>query len=93
MIRKLQTTHIFGCIGGFYETLFKKREQKIETEIRKKLCEEDLTEKHLYDSLTSKQNNKSTGSDGLTKELYQTFWNEMKAIFVDSVSETKEKGI
>ena len=27
-----------------------------------------------------------------TKEFYETFWNELKEIFINSVSETKEKG-
>ena len=38
------------------------------------------------------QNDKSPGNDGLTKELYQTFWNELKEINVDCVLEAKEKG-
>ena len=37
------------------------------------------------------QNNKSPTKDGLTKEFYETLWNELKEIFIDSVSETKEK--
>ena len=56
-----------------------------------KLCEEDLTEKDLYDSLKSMQNNKSLGNNGLPKEFYETFWNELREIFVNSVLETKEK--
>ena len=39
------------------------------------------------------QNDKYPGNDGLTKEFYATFWNELKEIFVDSVSEAKEKGL
>ena len=42
---------------------------------------------------SNKQSNKSTGNDGLTKELYETFWTVLKEIFVDSVSEAKEKEI
>ena len=38
------------------------------------------------------QNDKSPGNDELTKEFYESFWNELKEIFIDSVSETKEKG-
>ena len=39
------------------------------------------------------QSDKSPGNDGLTKEFYETFWTELKEIFVYSVSEAKEKGI
>ena len=62
------------------------------SEDKRKLCEEDLTEKDLCDSLKSMQNDKSPGNDGLTKEFYEAFWNELKEIFIDSASETKEKG-
>ena len=61
------------------------------SEDKRKLCEEDLTEKDLCDSLKSMQNDKSPGNDGLTKEFYETFWNELIEIFIDSVSGTKEK--
>ena len=57
-----------------------------------KLCEESWTEKDLYNSLKNIQSYKSPGNDGLTKEFYETFWTELKEIFVDSVSEAKEKG-
>ena len=29
-------------------------------------------------------NNKSTGNDGLTKEIYETFWNEIIDLFYKS---------
>ena len=56
------------------------------------LCEENLTEKDLYNSLKSMQSDKSPGNDGLIKEFYETLWNKLKDIFVDSVSEAKERG-
>ena len=36
------------------------------------------------------QNDKSPVSDGLTKEFYETFWNELREIFVDSLLEAKK---
>ena len=36
---------------------------------------------------------KSPDNTGLTKQFYETIWTELKEIFVDSVSEAKEKGI
>ena len=38
------------------------------------------------------KNDNSSRNDGLTKELYETFWDELKEIFLDSVRETREKG-
>ena len=83
-------THILEYIREFYETLFKKRKQKTAEEIanflrhlnipklpenKSKPCEEDLTEKDLYDSLKIMQIDKSPGNDRLTKEFCETFWN------------------
>ena len=39
------------------------------------------------------QSDKSPDNNGLTKEFYEKFWNELKEIFLDSVSEAKEKRI
>ena len=34
------------------------------------------------------ENNKSPGNDGLTKELYITFWNEVKAPLLMAIEKT-----
>ena len=91
----------------FYKALFKKRKQETTDEIKDflnvidvpklsedqvKLCEEDLTEKDLYKSLRSMQNDKSPRNHGLTKEFYETFWDDLKKISVNSVREAEEIG-
>ena len=58
-----------------------------------KFCKENLTEKDFYNCLKSMQSDKSPDIIGLTKVFYETFWTELKEIFVDSVSEAKEKEI
>ena len=57
-----------------------------------RLCEKDLNEKDLYKPLTSMRNDKLPRNDGLTKAFYETFWGELKEIFVNSVREAKEIG-
>ena len=37
------------------------------------------------------ENGKSPANDGLTKEFYESFQNELKEIFIESLSESKEK--
>ena len=39
------------------------------------------------------QNSKFPGNDGLTKELYETFWNEVKHPFMNYIMEATEKRI
>ena len=54
------------------------------------LCENDLTEDEILSSLKDTQNNKTPGNDGLTKEFYETFWNEIKYVFLKSLKEPNE---
>ena len=49
------------------------------------ICEGNLSESELFDALTSMQNNKSPGNDGITKEFYETFWKEIKGPFQNSI--------
>ena len=42
------------------------------------LCEKDWPETDLYNAMKNMQNDKSPGNDGLTKEFYESFWDELK---------------
>ena len=41
--------------------------------------------------MKSMENDKSPGNDGLTKEFYVTFWNDIKATFISSLKQAKER--
>ena len=82
-------TEILNQIKLFCETLFQKPSQKYSTDdinhflntldIPKLstdqiiLCDIELTEKDLYDSMKNMENDKFPGNEGLTKEFYVTF--------------------
>ena len=53
-------------------------------------CEGNLTEKEIYNSSIRFENNKSPGNDGLTKEFYCTFWDDIKDTFMKSLKESKQ---
>ena len=50
-------------------------------------CKANLTEKQIYNSFISFRKNKSPGNDGLTKEFYFTFWDDIKGTFMKSLKE------
>ena len=56
-----------------------------------RICGGDLNELELLKALKSMQNNKSPGNDELTKESYETCWNEIKNPFMNSIMEVREK--
>ena len=100
-------TEILNQIKLFYETLFQKPSLKYSTDDTNHflntldipklsadqiiLCDIELTEKDLYDSMKSMKNDKSPGNDGLTKEFHVTFWDDIKATFVSSLKQAKER--
>ena len=55
------------------------------------ICEGDLNERELLKALKSMEKNKSPGSGGLTKEVYEKFQNEMKHPFMSSIMAAREK--
>ena len=82
------------------ETLWKKKSLKSETEINTfldraeawklsdtkiELCEKKIIQSDLYSPMKGIVNNKSPSDDGLTKELYKTFWYEIINLFYKSI--------
>ena len=63
------------------------------SEDRSKLCEKNLTEKHLYDSLKRMQKDKSPSNNNFKKEFYETFWKELKKSLQILYHKLKKKGI
>ena len=47
------------------------------------LCEGQLTYAECYKVLSTFENNKTPGNDGLTIEFYKFFWPEIGTLFVD----------
>ena len=100
-------TEILKQIKLFYETLFQKLSQKCSAgdinhfpntpDIPKLctdqiiLCDIELTENDLYDSMKSMKNAQYPGKDGVTKEFYVTFWDDIKATFISSLKQAKER--
>ena len=56
-----------------------------------RICGVDLNKLELLKALKSMQNNKSPGNDGLTKEFYKTFWNEIKHPFMNFIMQARVK--
>ena len=64
---------------------------KLTDKDREKL-DQDFNEKELQDALLDLKKNKSPGSDGLTKEFYDHFWDKLKILYIECLLEVEEKG-
>ena len=51
---------------------------------RKKICNKEISEQGVILAMKSFSNNKSLGNDGLTEEIYETFREELKQLFMNS---------
>ena len=87
-------------IFPFYQSLFSRKVQNqtdkieayLELILSSKLtneqtlsCEGIIFEGEVFKSLKSMENNKSPGNDGLSKEFYECFWNEIKNPLLASI--------
>ena len=50
--------------------------------------ESDLTVNELTKAIQNMQDNKAPGADGLPKEFYITFWDELRPTFVEMLNES-----
>ena len=95
-------------IKNYFSSLFKRKssrtkqecKQFLETKNFPKLNENHLemlntpiTIEDLKMAIKNSQSGKSPGSDGLTREFYIVFWNDISELLFNSLIEGKEKGI
>ena len=50
---------------------------------QKKVCDEEISEQEVVLAF------KTAGNDGLTKDFYETFWEELKQPFMNSLNQAK----
>ena len=53
-----------------------------------KKCEGSICESELLQALKTMKNDKSPGNDGLTKEFYEKFWENIKTPFLQSIKKS-----
>ena len=85
----------------FYETLFKQNSSKnnvkkqeflnsLDTKTlanqQSDLLENEIRETDIFDSMKSTENNKTPGNNELTKEFYETFWDELKTPSMEGIN-------
>ena len=95
-------------IKEFYSTLYKRCSNKGEEEcleylktlkipklrdVERESCEGLLTKKECWDALQRMKNDKSPGSDGLTKEFYVCFFNEISNILITALNHSFTTGM
>jgi len=61
------------------------------TSTEKEICDQEITEKEVYEAVISLKNNKSPGIDGLTPEFYKKHWENLKTPFMCMLKEAYEK--
>ena len=55
-------------------------------------CEGEITEEELLKALKNMHKNKSSGNDGITKEFYEAFWDDLKTPLLLSVNKAFKIG-
>ena len=94
-------------IKTFYENLYTKKSMKTEQECfeylakistpqlsedNKAICEGNFTLQNIWEALNSMKNSKTPGNDGLTKEFYVCFFEEMGSLLLKSLNHSHAVG-
>ena len=92
---------ILSNMKSFYSTPYEKRNDKTETDCynylktlnllkltddESRLCEGELTKRECWEALQTMGNNKSPGNDGLSKEFYVCFFNEIHSYLFQALN-------
>ena len=86
LVRKRTLNHIAKLAKNKYIGI------SILTEENFQSCEGPVTDSELLNALKSMLNDKSPGNDGLTKELYEAFWEEIKIPLFNSIMKSFQNG-
>ena len=62
------------------------------TKEQSRKCEGEITEEELLKALKKMPKNKSPGNDGITKEFYEAFWDDMKTLLLLSLKKAFKVG-
>ena len=94
-------------VKHFYSALYKRHSTKNEKEcleylngfslpklkdIEREVCEGLITRKERWDALNAMKNGKSPGNDGLTKEFYDCFFNQICSSLIGALNYSFEVG-
>ena len=64
---------------------------RLNSDADKAMCDSELTIDKLKELLLSMENDKSPGNDGLTKEFYEAFWDDISQPLFMSLLKAKDK--
>ena len=100
-------SEVMRHIKHFYLALYKRRSTKNEKECleylnglslpklkdsEREVCEGLITRRKCWDALNAMKNGKSPGNDGLTKEFYVCFFNEICSPLIDAINYSFDVG-
>ena len=98
---------ILSELKSFYSNLYEQRSTKTKADCLhyisnfnvpklsaedRTICEGKLSKKECYDALLSLGNNKSSGNDGLSKEFYVCFFNEIHPFLIQAFNYSFQHG-